>query len=393
MDLDLDAVRLETPAAARVAHFNNAGCSLPPAPVVSAIHRHLDLEAAIGGYEAASDQQVALERVYDEVAALVNCSADEVHLFESGTAAFRAAIQAIEMGSHDNIVVTSGEFGANLELLRQKAARAGAELRFAPDAISGDIDIPRLLDAITSRTRIVSLPIIPANGSVQNSPEIVGKFCANRKVIVVVDACQALGQIPVDVKNLGCGILVFTGRKYLRGPRGTAGMVIRRDIMEELGVACRGFPVTIFNKKRSGGHQVMTPLESREASIAARLGLGVALDYASRFEIDSIAARVESLSQSIRERLKNIRAVQLLDKGTRRTSLISFNLGKIECRLVKSNLRRLGINVGISHRSNTPLDASQRKLPDSLRISPHYYNSSHEIDRLIEALEKLAKED
>ncbi len=392
MAIDIERARAETPGTAHVAHLNNAGAALPPQRVVDAVVEHLRREARMGGYEAAAHANDAVERTYDAVAALLNCGRDEVALTESATVAWALAFQALRFGPGDRILTGMAEYASNVIPFLQTAKRTGASVEVVPDDEHGQIDVAALAAMIDDRVKLIALTHIPTNGGLVNPAEAVGRVARAAGVPYLLDACQAAGQTPLDVEGLGCDFLSATGRKFLRAPRGTGFLYVRRTWFDRLEPALLDLHGgTLLAPDRYGMRPDARRFEFFESNVAARIGLGVAVDYALGWGLEAIRARAWGLAQAMRDRLSAIPGVRVLDKGAVRSAIVTFTVDGHAPPAVKAALSAQGINVSVSLGAMTPHDMAARGLTDLVRASPHYYNTEDEAERLAVAVATLAR--
>src|SRR4051812_48286725 len=234
MPLDIQRLRAETPGATSRVHLNNAGAGLMPAAVLDAMIGYLSREAEIGGYEAADEAVASLDGVYDSVARLIGASRDEIALTENATVAWQMAFYALPLRSGDRILTARAEYAANYVALLQVARRTGASIEVIPDDADGVLDPQALERMIDQRVRLIAITWVPTNGGLVNPAAAVGRIARAHGIPYLLDACQAVGQMPVDVTALGCDMLSATGRKFLRGPRGTGFLYVRRALLRQL---------------------------------------------------------------------------------------------------------------------------------------------------------------
>lgn len=385
--LDLLRLRADTPGTKNRNHLNNAGAALMPSAVINAVTEYLNREGEIGGYEAAAEANSLLEGAYDSLATLVNCARDEIAIAENATIAWQRAFYSLSFGPGDRILTASAEFAANYVAFLQVAKRTGVSIEVIPNDASGVLDPDALMKMIDDRVRLIAVTWIPTNGGLINPAAAIGRIARENGILYLLDACQAAGQIPIDVNTLDCDILTATGRKFLRAPRGTGFMYMRKSVLQTIEPAMidlYGAPWT------APGRYELRPdarrFETWEKNYSVRLGLRAAVDYALGIGLENIEERCKHLSTKLREGLRGMRAVSVHDLGAPLASIISLTVKGWDSSAVLAYLTNKGINVSVSPPSSTPVDAYTRQLPPVVRASPHYYNSEEEVDAFLEAI-------
>ena len=392
MTLDLDRLRAETPGVANRIHLNNAGAALMPAPVIAAVKDHIDLEAAIGGYEAEAQEAARLEGVYDSIARLIGAGRDEIALAENATVAWDLAFYALAFQPGDRILTARAEYAANYIAYLQVARRTGAVIEAIPDDAHGVLDPGALEAMIDARVKLISITWIPTNGGLLNPAAEVGRVARAHGIPYLLDACQAVGQLPIDVEALGCDMLSATGRKFLRGPRATGFLYVRRATLAGLEPPM----LDLFGATWTGPDSYRLREDARrfetwENNYATRLGLGVAADYAMAIGLEAIQARAFALADALRAALREVPGLTVHDLGKRPCAIVSFAVEGIESEAIEARLREHGVNVSTSSRASTLLDATARGLPVVVRASPHYYNTEAEIAQAAGLVAKIAR--
>lgn len=233
-ELDVTRARRETPGCQHVAHFNNAGAALMPEPVVEAVVSHLRLESEIGGYEAATRAEAAVGGVYAAAARLLNVDTSEIAIVDNATRAWAGVFYSLPLAEGDRILTGASEYVSNYLAFLQLTKRTGVEVEAVASDESGQISADALANAIDDRTKLIAITHVPTNGGLVNPAAAIGKIAAQAGVPYLLDACQSVGQMPIDVQAIGCDMLSATGRKFLRGPRGTGLLYVRRGLAEQL---------------------------------------------------------------------------------------------------------------------------------------------------------------
>lgn len=390
MTLDFERARRETPGCATVLHFNNAGAALMPKPVLDALQRHLQLEATIGGYEAADRERAAVERVYDALAHLLGGHRDEIAVIENATRAWDMAFYSLRFGPGDRILTATAEYASNYIAYLQVAARTGAVVEVVPDDEHGQVSVDALRRMLDDRVKLIAITHVPTNGGLVNPAAAVGKVAREAGVPYLLDACQSVGQLPMDVTELGCDMLSATGRKYLRGPRATGFLWVRRDFLPQMTPPFLDLhAATWVARDRYEVRADARRFENWETYYAGKIALGVAVDYALAWGLPAIRERVYLLAGRLRERLAALPGITLRDKGAERCGIVTFTAAGCAAALIRQVLLSQAINVSVSSAAGTRLDMEARRLPGVVRASVHYYNSEEEIERLCAALAPL----
>ena len=389
--IDLDRIRADTPATSRLAYLHNAGAALMPTPVVAAMKQHLDLESEIGGYAAADRETQRLDAVYGSVARLLNAAPDEIALVENATVAWQMAFYSLPFRKGDRILTAEAEYAANYVAFLQVAKRTGAVIEVVPSDATGELDVHALERMIDRRVKLIAITWVPTNGGLVNPAEAIGGIARAHGIPYLLDACQAVGQMTVDVEAIGCDMLSATGRKFLRGPRGTGFLYVRRALLQQLEpLMIDHFAAPWVSREEYRLRDDARRFETWENNYAARLGLGAAIDYALDIGMDAIEERCSLLAGRLRSGIASIRGIAMRDLGRAPSAIVSFTMDGHEADTIVSGAAAAGITIGASDPSSTRIDSEIRALPPLVRASPHYYNTEAEIDRLIDHVADLA---
>ena len=393
MSIDKQRVRGELLAASDYIHLNSAGASLMPRSVLDTQLEYLQLEARLGGYEAERQRQADLDAVYDSVARLLNCRASEVALVENATVGWTMAFYAIPFEAGDRILTVEAEYASNYLAYLQLARQKGVIVDTIPSTADGEADVEALRGMIDGRVRLISVTQIPTNGGLVNPIEEIGAIAREHGILYLVDACQSAGQLPLDVERIGCDMLSATGRKFLRGPRGSGFLYVSNRILDDLHPPM----IDMLSAKWTGIDEYQLRPDARrfenwENNYAARLGLGRAIDYALEIGIDNIAAEILRLADRLRDGLAEIPGVTVFDIGRRKCGIVTFALNGVASPEIESRLRENGVHVSFTTPSSTLIDATRRQLPDMVRASVHYFNEDSEIDSCVKLVGEIAAE-
>jgi selenocysteine lyase/cysteine desulfurase len=390
--LDVDRARALTPGCDHVLHLNHAGASLAPQPVLDAVIEHLRLEADIGSYEAALRESERLEGVYDSLATLIGARRDELALTDSSTRGWLAAVHALPISPGDRVITTRAEYAANAITLLQLRDTKGCEIVLIDDDRFGQLDLDAMARALEhDRTAFVSVVHVPTQGGLVNPVAAVGALCRSAGVPLVVDACQSVGQLPLDVEAIQCDVLTGAGRKFLRGPRGTGFLYVRRTLLERLSPPM----LDLFSAEwtAEGSYTVRDDarrFELWERNVASQLGLGTAIDHALEWGLDAIATRNRIVADALREHLRRIPGVTVHDLGLEQCAITTFQVAGLHATDVVARLRTRGINVSASGAAWARYDLPRRGIDALVRASVHYLTTFEEIERAAEVVAALA---
>ncbi|HEY5003055.1 MAG TPA: aminotransferase class V-fold PLP-dependent enzyme, partial [Ktedonobacteraceae bacterium] len=363
MPFDLQRARQDTPGSAHILHFNNAGSSLMPQPVLDATIKHLQLEAQIGGYEAFDKANDAIEHVYDAAAALIGCSRDEIAVLENATRAWDMAFYSLPFQAGDRILTSMTEYASNYIAFLQIARKTGVTIEAIPNDEHGQVSVEALRQMIDEHVKLIAVTHVPTSGGLVNPIAAIGKVAREAGILYLVDACQSVGQMPIDVNTIGCDMLSTTGRKYLRGPRGTGFLYVRRAVLERLEPPFLDMhAATWVARDRYEMRSDARRFENWEANFAGKIGLGVAIDYAMQWGLDTIWRRVKTLAYQLRTQLSPLPGVIVRDRGVIQCGIVTFTVEGLEPEEIKKKLAAQNINVAVSVIESTRLDMEARGL-------------------------------
>ncbi len=388
---EIAKIRAETPAVGNVIHFNNAGAALMPQPVLDGMLDYLQLEAALGGYEAVEEQQESLAAVYDSVATLLGAHSDEIAVIENATRAWDMAFYSIPFKAGDRILTAKASYASNYIAFLQTVRNKGVTIDVIPDDEHGQLSVSALEQMLDRSVRLVAITHIPTNGGLVNPAEAVGQVVnrASRRseLFYLLDACQSVGQMPVNVNEIGCDMLSATARKFLRGPRGMGFLYVKKDRIALLQPPMLDLhAATWVARTEYSVRSDAKRFENWEKNYTAKLGMGLAVEYAMKWGLERIWNRVLMLSGMLRKRLNDLPGVCVHDKGLVRCGIVTFAVNGMKVDEIKAMLKAKGIHVSTSTRSSTRLDMEDRDLYELVRASVHYYNTEEEIDRFCEEL-------
>ena len=384
--------REDTPGCANQIHFNNAGSGLMPRAVLEAITGHLNREANLGGYESADDAEDAVAEAYANVAKVLGTQPHNIAVVENSTVAFFQALSAFDFKAGDVIVTTRNDYISNQLAYLSLARRYGVEVRRAADLVSGGADPQSVKELLRDpRVRLLAVTWVPTNSGLMQPVEALGEVAKAAGVPYLVDGCQAVGQIPVDVATLRCDFFSGTARKFLRGPRGIGFLYVSDRALQ------RGdFPLYIDMR---GADWVSADsfapasdarrFENWEFAYSLVLGLGEAARYALEVGVERGGRRARELAATLRSKLSGLSGIRVLDSGKELAAIVTIETAGWDARELSKLLRTRGINSSASLRAYAVIDMDEKRAATALRLSPHYYNTEEELDRVVEELKTV----
>lgn len=386
----IKALRAETPGATNRLHFDNCGASLMPLPVLKVLRGHIDLEAKVGGYVAHEQQFAAHERVYGSLAALLGGEASNYALTSSAVDAWNKAFYSVALKPGDNIITAFNEYCSNYVAFLQQAQRHSAEVRVAEAGDDGALDLTHLESLIDQNTRLIAIAHVPSSSGQVNPVVEVGNIAKKHNVLYLLDACQAVGQMCVDVDEIGCDMLTGTSRKFMRGPRGVGFLYISdaaRNMIEPAMLSNQA--AAWVSADRYELRNDARIFEDWERNVADQLAFGAALDYLLALGPKKVFARTQSLAATLRTALYDTAGVAGTCPDNAKAAIVTFNKAGMTAPDVKAALEQQGIGVQVASVMHTRLDLEARGIESTVRVSPHYYNTEDEIERFVAAVRAL----
>jgi selenocysteine lyase/cysteine desulfurase len=389
MDALVKQWREDTLGCANQIHFNNAGAGLMPRGVLDAMVAHLNREANLGGYESADDAEAAFANAYANVAKLLGTQPRNIAVVENSTVAFFQALSAFDFRAGDVIVTTRNDYISNQLAYLSLARRHGVEVRRAADLASGGADPQSVRELLRDpRVRLLAVTWVPTNSGLMQPVEALGEAAEAAGVPYLVDGCQAVGQIPVDVARLRCDFLSGTARKFLRGPRGIGFLYVSDRALK------RGdFPLYIDMRGAdwvSADDFAPAPdarrFENWEFAYSLVLGLGEAARYALGVGVERGGRRAIELAAILRRKLSELDGIRVLDRGSELAAIVTVEVAGWDAAELSKLLRTRGINTSASLRAYAVIDMDEKRAASALRLSPHYYNTGEEIERVVQEL-------
>ncbi len=391
--LDIESLRVDTPGTDKKIHFNNAGASLPPQPVLNTVLSYLRDEAVIGGYELAAARHEQVLDVYKSIGNLVGADPLHISRAENATRAWDMAFYSIDFKRGDRILTTTTEYCANYVAYLHMKKIKGVTISLIDDDKDGQLDLGSLEKLMQtdlgSNKTVVSINHIPTNSGLVNPAEEVGKITKENGALYLLDACQSLGQMPVDVTKTQCDFLSATGRKFLRGPRGTGFLYVNPEIIQDLHPPVIDAWAASYDNETYSPYPDRRRFETFEFNYANFLGLGKAVDYAANLDVGVTWKRISQLADYLRNELEKIDGVKVRDLGKQKCGIVTFDYDNHDNFELRDKLIANDMNVSVTTEMNAYVDMSKRGIKSLVRASVHYYNTKEEVDRFCEFLKNI----
>lgn len=386
---EIATLRADTPGTKNVVHFNNAGASLMPSVVTDKIIEYINHESGYGGYETAEKYHSEINNVYTGIAHYLGCDQSEIAIMENATAAWGQAFLSIPLTEGDSVLTSVSEYASNYIGFLQLKRRMNIQVEVVPNDKYGQLDVSVLAEMMHPRVKLIAVSHVPTNGGLVNPAAEIGAIARKHDVWYLLDACQSVGQMPINVKQLGCDFLSATSRKYLRGPRGVGFLYISNEKIHQLEPPILDLHGAHWVNPES--YQPRTDakkFENWESNLSAVLGLATAVEYMLELGADRIWDRVQYLAEHLRKQLVTVPGVAVHDLGKTKCGIVSFTAPK-DPQETAAQLRRSGYNVSLINPNHTLLDMTARGLGFMIRASLHYYNTVEEVDQFIDRLKNL----
>lgn len=388
---DPEKWRQDTPGCKTSVHFNNAGAALMPQPVITAIESHIRLESEIGGYEAYEQQRDEVSKFYAAAGKLIGAEPHQIAFTSSATNSFARALSSVPFNTGDKVLIANEDYVSNQLAFLSIKKRFGIELLRAPSLPEGGVD-PEAFRKLADEHRpvLASLTHVPTNSGLVQPVSEIGKICRSLDIPFLLDACQSAGQLPLNVEETSCDFLSATMRKFLRGPRGAGFLYVSDRILKKnwypLFIDMKGADWTAkdeFNMQPDASR-----FEDWELPYALQMGSAAALDYALQTGIKTIQDRNKILMDYLKKKIME-KGWQPLDRGSEKCAILTIHFNGIDPSVLHSKLKTLHINTSVSRIMYARIDFNSKNVDWALRISPHYYNTTEEIDQLTDILENL----
>ncbi len=392
MSFDIDKIRKDTPYCSDKLFLNSAGSSLMSTVVVDKVEEYLEAEQQLGGYKVKDTRNDEIDELYDEAARLINCEPRNIAFTHDATDAYGKALSSIDFKPGDKIITSNDDYISNQINFLSLQKRYGIEIIRGNNLENGDLDLDHFDKLIRENNpRLVAITHIPTNSGLVQDVEAVGQICEKYDRLYLVDACQSVGQIPVNVKKIKCDFLSTTGRKYLRGPRGTGFLFVSDKAFQSdyapLFIDMRGADWTAKDsyKVRSDAKR----FETWESPYALIIGLKEAIKYANTVGIEAIDNYNQQIVSELRDLMASIPGVNVYDKGSTTCSLVTFTKDGKSLIETENHLSQNNVFYSVTDVSSARIDFAKKGIEWAIRLSPHYFNTSDEMKRVADVIREM----
>ena len=369
-------------------NFNNAGSSKPLNIVNKEINSFLEIENNLGGYYAVLKYKKKLNCFYNNLSKLINCKPREISFLTSTTLAWNLFFNSLQVDKDQNILIFENEYGSNLIYYKNKRHN----IKIVNLKKNGKVCMEDLKKKINKNTKVLSLCHVASQCGNRIDAEKIFNYVKKLfpKVICVLDACQSIGQIEVDVKKFNCDVLVGSGRKYLRGPRGTGFIYINDKIREKINPMILDMKNAeiIGDKIKINKSNIF---ENFEFSPSLQLGFSKAIEKVNNYGIYKIEQNIISKSKYFRKKLENFHQITFFENIDTLTGINTLKIKGINSLQIYKYLLSKRILCSVTKPSSGLLYFKKLKVKDLLRISFHQYNSYNDINYLVKCLIDLIK--
>ena len=358
--------------------------------MVDTVVEYLRDEALIGGYEAEAKYSKQLENTHALIARLINADIDEVAVVENASTGWALAFNGLNFNEGDEIITSEIEYVTNVIGFINVQKLYGVKVIYIPNDDRGNFSMPHLEAAINPKTKLIAITHIASGTGGMMPINEIGTIARRHNILYLVDACQSAGHTPIDVQAIQCDMLSVTGRKYLRAPRGTGFLYIRKQVQDQIRpFFIDGHSIQWINEHDYKLRDDARRFELYENNRAVILGLGKAIEYALNIGIDRIWQRIQYLADLTRRQLAAIEGITVQDTGDQQCGIVTFTVKGIDSQQVKEHLAANNINTSVGLAKSTLIFMNRNHLDSVVRASVHYYNTELEIERLCLVLEDL----
>jgi cysteine desulfurase/selenocysteine lyase len=374
-------------------YLDNAATSQKPLPVIEALdqyYRQYNSNVHRGVHTLGKKATDAYEGAREKVRRFINAKSTQEIIFTRGTTTALNMVATsygrANLQEGDEIVITYMEHHSNIIPWQQAAKHTGATLKYIPLQPDGTIDLKDVEETVTPNTKIVAVVHVSNVLGTINPVKEIAKIAHKHGAVMVVDAAQSAPHMKIDVQDLDCDFLAFSGHKMC-GPTGIGVLYGKRELLEQMEpVEFGGEMIDFVGLYESTWKELPWKFEGGTPIIAGAIGLGAAIDFLEEIGLDNIAAHEQELAQYALERLSAIEGLTIYGPK-HRGGLVTFNIDGVHPHDVATVLDAEGIAVRAGHHCAQPL-MKWLNVTATARASFYLYNTKEEIDQLAIALQK-----
>jgi len=372
--------------------LNSAGASLMPRSVTEKITEYLHREERLGGYTVEEQQAEEIAKFHQQAAQLIGCKIRNITFAHSASSAFMQALSSIPLYAKDVIITSEVDYTSNFLQFLSLHKKRGVICKVIKSLPNGDLDVEHFRQLIEQYPiKLVAITHIPTNSGLIQDVATIGEICHAENLIFLLDSCQSIGQIAVNLNNIKCDFLTATGRKFLRGPRGTGFLYVSDRILDQ------GFAPLLLD----GGNATWTGSETYELMDSAErfgtwekpyamlTGLTESLRYLNDIGIQNVENHNKKIMNRLRSNLAGISSVTCYDLGTHTSNILTFRKKDKTPEDIKNLFSKHQVYFGISQKHQGQIDFEKKGIDWVVRLSPHYFNTEEEMDRISTIIEEL----
>ncbi len=372
--------------------LNSAGSSLMSKSVVEQITTYLHDEVKYGGYLLAEKQSERIGEFYAQAAQLINSKAHNLAFTHDATDSYIKALSSIPFERNDVILTSDDDYASNHIQFISLQKRFGIKIRRIKTLDNGDLDILNFEELVERyRPKLVAITHVPTNSGLVQNVKAIGKICHEQGVLFLLDACQSIGQLNVNVQDLKCDFLTATGRKFLRGPRGTGFLFVSDRVLHDgyYPLFIDGFGATWQKTEQFEILPSAKRFETWEKSYALQIGLAEAIRYQNEIGIDNIQLYNLELMMRLRKNLSSVSGINLYDRGSNKCNILTFTKDNKSLESITTQLNSNHVIYSVSHKNWGIIDFDKKRVEWVIRISPHYFNTLAEMDKVSEIIDEI----
>lgn len=379
----------------RIKYFNNAGAGIMSETTLNTVVNHMKLEMGVGAYKAAIMRSEDILNFYKSSAKLLNAGCkEEIAFIDSASRGWNLVMYGLNITNKDTIVTLESEYGTNLLTIYDIAKLTGCSVNIVKCKSDGSVNLNLVEKAFETGGTVLAVSHVAAQGSIVNPVVELGKIAKKYSAIYIVDGCQAVGQLKVDIQEIDCHAYMVAGRKWLRGPRGTGILYVRNDAPIRTPQIDLASADLVFNNigEVTDVHirKDAKQFELWEKSISSLLGLTNAINEYLDFGIDKAFKEIVLKANKIRSCINNNSNLVLVGNKNAAVGNIGFYLrNPIQEQCVKELFDNNGFVISCMCDWDCPMFFPKTGVQYIFRITPHYYTNDEDIQDICKLLTNL----